>query len=405
VRITPGKLSGLKAVADKRGVIAAAAMDQRGSLQKALAKEKGGDVSDAMIEEFKALVTEVLTPHASAILLDPEYGIGPSKRRSKNAGLLLAYEKTGYDKTGPGRLPDLLDDWSVRRLKETGADCIKVLLYYTPFDPKDVNRKKHAWVERIGDECRANDIPFFLELVGYEEGADEKGLEYARKKPEIVTASMAEFTHDRYGVDVLKVEVPINMKFVEGAKVNVGQTAYSRDEARRLFLDSAKAATKPFIYLSAGVSNDEFTEALALATESGVRFSGVLCGRATWKDGIPVYAKEGAEAFRRWLATKGVENIKNVNAALRGARPWFSFYGVTSPDALAVNGGAQPRVSSPPADGRPIQNNAARRPAPGGRPRAAGGRPQAAKRRPATTKQALRARPRSAPGKRRVKKR
>src|SRR5947208_973727 len=159
--MTPGKLAGLKAVADDRGVIAAAAMDQRGSLQKALAKEKGSDVGDAMIEEFKALVAEVLTPHASAILLDPEWGIGPSKKRAKNAGLLLAYEKTSYDAQTPGRLPDLLDVWSVRRLKEAGADCIKILLYYAPNDEKQINELKHAWVERIGDECVANDIPFF----------------------------------------------------------------------------------------------------------------------------------------------------------------------------------------------------------------------------------------------------
>src|SRR5581483_6047660 len=202
-KLTPGKLAGLKQVSDERGVIAAAAMDQRGSLRKALAAEKGGEVSDGMLEEFKSLVTEVLTQYASAILLDPEFGLPASRRRAKGSGLLMAYEKTGYDKTGPGRLPDLLDDWSVRRLKEAGADCVKILLYYTPFDPKSVNEKKHAWVERIGDECRANDIPYFLELVGYEEGADEKGLEYARKKPEIVTRSMAEFTKDRYGVDVL----------------------------------------------------------------------------------------------------------------------------------------------------------------------------------------------------------
>src|SRR5579864_2746227 len=208
----------MKAVSDKRGVIAAAAMDQRGSLQKALAKEKGADVSPSMLEEFKSIVTEVLTPHASAILLDPEFGLQASKRRSRKAGLLLAYEKTGYEKTGPGRLPDLLDNWSVRRLKEAGADCVKILLYYTPFDSKDVNDKKHAWVERIGDECRANDIPYFLEFVGYDEGADEKGLEYAKKKPHIVTESMREFSKARYGVDVLKVEVPVNMKFVEGTK-------------------------------------------------------------------------------------------------------------------------------------------------------------------------------------------
>ena len=334
MKFTPGKLAGMQAVADKRGVIAAAAMDQRGSLQKSLAKEKGSDVSSAMMEEFKSLVTEVLTAHASAILLDPEWGLPASKRRSKDAGLLLAYEKTGYDKTGPGRLPDLLDEWSVRRLKEAGADCIKILLYYTPFDPKDVNDKKHAWVERIGDECRANDIPFFLEFVGYEEGIDEKGFEFAKKKPEIVTASMREFTKDRYGVDVMKVEIPINMKYVEGAKAYAGETAYTRDEAKKLFLESAKVATRPFIYLSAGVSNAEFTESLALAAESGVKFSGVLCGRATWKDGIGVYAKEGAGAFRKWLDSKGVENIANVNAALKTAAPWFSFYGVSSADSL-----------------------------------------------------------------------
>ncbi|HKN33173.1 MAG TPA: tagatose 1,6-diphosphate aldolase [Terriglobales bacterium] len=328
MKLTPGKLAGLKAVSNDRGVIAAAAMDQRGSLQKSLAKEKGSEVNDAMIEEFKSLVTEVLTPHASAILLDPEWGLPASRRRARNAGLLLAYEKTGYDKTGPGRLPDLLDHWSVRRLKEAGADCIKILLYYTPFDPKDVNDRKHAWVERLGDECRANDIPFFLEFVAYEEGADEKGFEFAKKKPQAVIGSMREFTKDRYGVDVMKVEVPVNMKFVEGAKACAGQKAYSKPEATKLFRDAASVATKPFIYLSAGVSNAEFTEALELAAESGVKFNGVLCGRATWKDGIPVYAKQGADAFRKWLQDQGVKNINNVNQRLKAATSWHEVYGL-----------------------------------------------------------------------------
>jgi len=326
MKLTPGKLAGLKKVSNDRGVIAAAAMDQRGSLQKSLAKEKGGEVGDAMMEEFKSLVTEVLTPHASAILLDPEWGLPASKRRAKNAGLLLAYEKTGYDKAGPGRLPDLLDHWSARRLKEAGADCVKILLYYTPFDPKPINDIKHAWVERLGDECRANDIPFFLEFVGYEEGADEKGFDYAKKKPEVVTESMREFSKERYGVDVLKVEVPVNMKFVEGSKVFAGQKAYSKKEAADLFLKAAKAATKPFIYLSAGVSNAEFTEALELAAESGVKFNGVLCGRATWKEGIPIYAKQGADAFRKWLVSEGVKNINNVNDKLKAATSWHKIY-------------------------------------------------------------------------------
>jgi tagatose 1,6-diphosphate aldolase len=335
VKFTPGKLAGMKAVSDGRGVIAAAAMDQRGSLQKALAKEKGGEIGDRDMEEFKSLVTEVLTPHASAILLDPEWGLPASARRAKTAGLLMAYEKTGYDKTGAGRLPDLLDNWSVRRLKEAGTDCIKILLYYTPFDPKQINDQKHAWVERIGDECRANDIPFFLEFVGYEEGIDEKGLEFAKKKPEIVTGSMAEFTKDRYGVDVMKVEVPINMKYVEGTKAFAGQKGYTQKEAMDHFRRSADVATRPFIYLSAGVSNDEFTESLELAAAAGTRFSGVLCGRATWKDGIAVYGKNGPDAFRTWLQNQGVKNIENVNAHLKPAHPWFEFYGAKRAEELA----------------------------------------------------------------------
>ncbi|MBZ5647299.1 MAG: tagatose 1,6-diphosphate aldolase [Acidobacteriia bacterium] len=327
MKLTPGKLAGLKNVSNARGVIGAAAMDQRGSLKKAL----GANATEKQLEEFKSLVTEVLTPHATAILLDPEWGLPASKRRSKNAGLLLAYEKTGYDKTGPGRLPDLLDNWSARRLKENGADAVKILLYYTPDDPKDVNDKKHAWVERIGDECRANDIPFFLELVGYEEGVDEKGLEYSKKKPRIVLESMKEFTKDRYGADVLKVEVPINMKFVEGAKSFKGEKAYSKQEAIKHFHAAAAVTTKPFIYLSAGVSNSEFTESLELAAESGVKFNGVLCGRATWKDGIAVYANQGPQAFRHWLETEGVKNINNVNEKLKGATSWFSKYEVPEP--------------------------------------------------------------------------
>src|ERR1700677_3500176 len=322
MKLTPGKLAGLKAVSDSRGVIAAAAMDQRGSLQKSLAKERGSAASGHDLEVFKELVTEVLTRHASAILLDPEFGL-PASHKRNGKGLLLAYEKTGYDAATAGRLPDLLDLWSVRRLKEAGADCIKILLYYTPNEKSAVNNHKQAWIERIGDECIAHDIPFFLELVGYAvDGGDEKSLAYAMKKPEIVSGSMAEFGKARYRVDVLKVEVPIEMSYVEGTKSFKGEKAYTRAEALQHFRDAATMTHKPFIYLSAGGSNPVFIETLEVAVESGTTFNGVLCGRATWKDGIAIYAKQGAKAFEDWLNTTGVENINNVNNALKQAHSW-----------------------------------------------------------------------------------
>jgi len=318
----------MKALSNEAGVIAAAAMDQRGSLQKSIAAAKGIDqkqVTDEMMSEFKIAVTKVLTPHASAILLDPEWGLPATKARSSNAGLLLAYELSGYDNTQPGRLPDLLPHVSVKRIKDWGADAVKILIYYTPFDDPKVNDIKHSFIERIGAECATYEIPFFLEFIGYDPaGGDEKGVAFAAKKPEIVTKSMAEFSKPQYMVDVLKVEVPINAEFVEGSSVYKGQKAYTRAEALQHFRNAAAVAAKPFIYLSAGVGNAQFVESLNMASESGTDFSGVLCGRATWKEGIPVYAKQGAKALEDWLANDGVKNINAVNAAIKSAKPWHA---------------------------------------------------------------------------------
>ena len=154
--ISEGKRKHLVALADSRGVIAAAAMDQRGSLQKSIASAKGispKEVTQEMMEEFKIAVSKILTPHASAILLDPEFGLPAAAVRSKNAGLLLAYEETGYDNTQPGRLPDLLPHLSAKRIKDMGADAVKILIYYSPFEDPTLNDIKHAFVERIGSEC------------------------------------------------------------------------------------------------------------------------------------------------------------------------------------------------------------------------------------------------------------
>jgi tagatose 1,6-diphosphate aldolase len=335
MELTAGKIKYMHTLSDSRGVIAAAAMDQRGSLRKSLQAAGDKNITDHDMEQFKLLVAEVLTRHASAILLDPEFGMPASKHRAPGSGLLLAYEESGYDNTQPGRLPDLLPHESVHRLKEQGADAIKVLIYYTPFEKPEINDIKHAFIERIGDECLAEDIPFFLEFVGYStEGEDEKGLEYARRKPEVVLGSMREFSKPQYHVDVLKVEVPVNMKFVEGTQAFRGTAAYSKQQAEEYFQQQAEAAGKPFIFLSAGVSNEEFTETLEFAGSIGARFAGVLCGRATWLDGVPVYAQKGPDAFRQWLETEGVRNIEAVNDCLKAAQPWFSFYGVDSPQAL-----------------------------------------------------------------------
>lgn len=330
IRMSRGKFEGINAVADANGIIAALAIDQRGSLQKAIGKAQGGTATDANLTEFKSVAVEVLTPYATAVLLDPEYGLEAVQRRAPGTGVFLAYEKTGYDAALKGRLPDLLPEWSVKRLIEAGANVIKILLYYDPDDDTAINTIKHAFIERIGAECRANDIPFFLEPISYSDAiGDEKGIEFARAKPEKVTKYMQEFSQPHYGVDVLKVEVPVNVRYVEGSLANTdGQVAYSRAEAQQLFRSAAAASQVPFIYLSAGVTDEVFRETLKLAAEAGTPFSGVLCGRATWQDGIPAYGQGGAEALRDWLLDRGVQNVLALNEVLAtGAKPWWDFYG------------------------------------------------------------------------------
>ena len=335
MKLSDGKLKRMRALSNRRGVIAAAAMDQRGSLQKSLAAARGVDakeITHEMMSEFKVAVSKTLTPHASAILLDPEFGLEAAHARARNAGLLLAYELSGYDNTRSGRLPDLLPHVSAKRILDWGADAVKILIYYTPFEEPGINDVKHAFIERVGAECETHEIPFFLEFVGYDpKGGDEKGFEFAKTKPEIVKKSMEEFAKPQYYVDVLKVEVPVNAEYVEGSSVYKGQKAYTREEALAHFREAAAVAAKPFIYLSAGVGNAQFTESLRMASEAGTDYSGVLCGRATWKEGIPVYAKNGVKALEDWLAKDGVRNIEAVNEAIRSAKPWYQKLGIEEP--------------------------------------------------------------------------
>jgi tagatose 1,6-diphosphate aldolase len=332
VRITRGKFAGLHACADERGVIAALAVDHRGNLLQAIAEARGPDgrADAADMLAFKTAVTEELTPYTSAILLDPEYGLGAIASRAAGTGVMLAYERSGYDFSVKGRLPDLLPVWSVRRLIEAGANAIKILLYYNPFDEAYINSVKQAYIERIGAECVAMDVPFFLEPLVYDDAlGNEKGLAFASKKPEYVTHTIEEFSKPRYAVDVLKVELPVNPAFVEGTRTATGAAvAYSRQEAIAHFRAAASATCKPLIYLSGGSTDEAFREMLELVAEAGVKYAGVLCGRATWQDAIPIYANEGAAALKDWLAERGAQNVQALNDVLaRSATPWWDIYG------------------------------------------------------------------------------
>ena len=300
----------LKRLCDKNRIIGALAIDQRGALRRML----GEDTPVEQLETFKVLVSKYLTKYASSILLDSELGWKAAEARDKNAGLLVAYEKTGYDKTVPGRYPDLVENVSVQRLKANGADAVKVLLYIDVDEDRAVNDVKEAFIERIASECKAEDMPFFLELVSYDaKVTDEK--EYAKLKPRKVIEAMKLYSQERFGVDVLKVEVPVNMKYVEGFAEN--EVLYTKEEAAAFYKEQSDATSLPFIFLSAGVSAQLFQDTLRFAKESGSTFNGVLCGRATWAGATKAYQEGGEAATIKWLETIGKQNIVELDAVLQ----------------------------------------------------------------------------------------
>ncbi|MEX2500983.1 MAG: hypothetical protein WD336_01295 [Trueperaceae bacterium] len=147
-------------------------------------------------------------------MLDPTWGDEAAAARADGCGLLFAYEKSGYDTRTDGRKTELLPGTSVRRLVEGGATGIKLLVYYAPDHDPAVNDVTHALVERVGAECTQVGVPLFLEPVTYDDADDPVGT--ARRWPDRVRGILEELSNDRYGVDVLQVEYPVDPKFSSG---------------------------------------------------------------------------------------------------------------------------------------------------------------------------------------------
>lgn len=315
MKISQEKLENLKRLVNEDGAIAALAIDQRGSMEKMMGKANPDLNNVEGIGAYKELVSKELTPYASSILLDPIYGEKGIAAKADNVGLILSYEQTGYDEYDEGRLPRLIDFMSVLRAKEMGANAIKTLLYYDCDDDEKTNDIKRAWVERVGYECEGLGLPHFLEIITYDRNMDsEKGEEYAKVRPNKVNTAMKEFSDPRYKVDVLKVETPTNMNFVEG--IGKENPVYTRDEAIGYFKEQSESTNLPFIFLSGGVSAEIFQETLRLAKEADSNFNGVLCGRATWKDSVDIFGKDQQEA-KKWLESTGKENIEKLNEVLK----------------------------------------------------------------------------------------
>lgn len=163
------------------------------------------------------MVVEELIFYVLLMLLDLEYGLLVMKVLDDNVGFLFVYEKMGYDISSIKWFLDCLDIWFVKCIKEEGVDVVKFLFYYDVDSLDEVNEEKEVYIEWIGFECVVEDIFFFFEILLYDEKiVDSLGIEYVKIKLCKVIEVMKVFLNFWFNIDVLKVEVFVNMDYVEG---------------------------------------------------------------------------------------------------------------------------------------------------------------------------------------------
>ncbi len=324
VEVSVGKLRNLMTLADEEGRLKMMAIDQRGSLNRELGKALGREAGFDEVAHFKEVITEYLAPYSTAVLTDPIYGYARSVRSLPgHVGLLLAYEATGYVEQPRGRKTELIEGWSVAKARRAGANAIKLLLYYHPDADPDVVRHQQDLCRAVGEECAAGDVPFLLETVAY--ALDEPGTDsaaYARRKPELVRRSAEEFSQAKYGVDILKLEFPADLKYTREYHTGVfdgkeREPVYNLKEVQGFCEAVDAASTLPWVILSAGVNIREFLVSVDLACAAGA--SGFLCGRAIWKDAIPKFTDP--DAMIEFLETEGMINFLKCNAGAERATP------------------------------------------------------------------------------------
>jgi len=280
--LTPGKLWGMRRMADDKGYFKMMAVDQRPPIKNPIAAYYGTkEAPYDDVARFKALLVETLQAEATAVLMDPHYAIPTGIHLLSPAkGLIVTLEDSVFEETDDGRLSAEIDDWSVGKIKRMGGDAVKALIWYRPDAAPAVSAAQQDVAKRMGEACAKFDIPFLLELLVYPLATDAhrtgEYIEMKGKNADHVLQSVAEFAKPDYGVDVFKLESPLEADAVPG----IGNEGW--ENAQALFDEMGRLAGRPWVMLSAGAGKDQFRRILTHAYRAGA--SGFLAGRAIWLD-------------------------------------------------------------------------------------------------------------------------
>lgn len=292
-----GVRTGLANIADEDGVFSIVAMDQRNTLRR-MFDAVGHPAETADIHAAKIAVAASLTPLASAILLDPTFGVPAvtaAGALAPTCGLLVAAEpqKRGTWNGEPRTYRDPAENaaW----VKGMGGDAVKFLVQLRPGRPAggpDLAAEVIDVVREVVADCRTAGVASVIENLIYPLPGEQLT---ARQREDLIVEAAASLAET--GADLVKLEYP-----------------GSPDGCRRI----AEVVGGPWAVLSAGVGFDEFQNVLRVSCDEGGA-SGFIAGRSIWKEAVGL---DGA-ARREFLDTVARPRLDTCLETVAGrARPW-----------------------------------------------------------------------------------
>lgn len=298
--LSPGKMRGLQTTSNDRQIFTILAVDHGLSLAHTVAPARPETVTYEALSAVKQSVTTHLARYASAVLLDPVYGLAPAVlggALNSQTGLLLAVEDGDY--ASVSREARLFDGWGVAQAKAAGANAIKCFFYYHP-DDRPVADHQEKFVGALVEACAEHNLPLFAEPLGYNMTP--------ATRPQVVIETARRIS--RLGIDVLKVEFPVDAAAQPDPQQWSDACAALND-----------ACVTPWAILSAGVDFPTFAQQVETACRAGA--SGYLAGRAIWKEGVTL---RGSSQTEFWQKTAAPRLQKLAAIATAHGRPWTAHY-------------------------------------------------------------------------------
>jgi tagatose-1,6-bisphosphate aldolase len=291
--MTTAERRGYHQICDSSGCMMVIACDQRGGMRSLLAAtpEEQAKIDNRILGDTKADITRYLASGAACVLVDPvcavpslvDEGILP-----RDTALLIGIDASGWDTSPEGyRISKMVDGIDARRVRALGGTGGKIMIYLR-MDHEAPNAQNLATLKATIDDFAREDLLLVVEFLTYQLQGESRE-EYETIFPTLVQEGTRACLN--VGSKVLKVPYPGSEEACAEVTRIAGQV--------------------PWAVLSAGVDHGVFLGQVEAAIKNGA--SGVIAGRALWKDCISLDRKVSKER----LSTIGLSRLREIQEVIR----------------------------------------------------------------------------------------